>query len=125
MGIYPGEYRINEVWILFKLTGQPIAVREGAFHYVGLMDAASCFILCLIPSPADKAVSKIHLQDLVKRGWIHKKAYPSRLLVATELLNADVEAEAQSKGISVLGVPESQLKSIIGEAQDDFRKRFG
>ncbi len=42
-----------------------------------------------------------------------------------ELLSGDLEAVAQGLGIPMAGVPERQLKVIIGEAQEGFRKQFG
>ena len=77
------------------------------------------------PGTDDKALSKKNVQDLLKKGWVHKKEYPTRLFVPEELLTGDIETAAQGEGISVVCVPESQLLAVIEEAQDEFRKRFG
>jgi hypothetical protein len=127
MGIelHPSQFKVNEAWILFQLSREPIITeRDGPAVCFGLMDAASCYMLSGTFSPGtdDKVLSKKNVQELLKKGWAHKKEYPTRLFAPQELLNGDIEASAQREGIAVVCVPESQLLAIIGEVQKEFQK---
>jgi hypothetical protein len=127
MKLHPGQFKVNEAWILFQLTHEPVMTeRDGPAVCFGLMDAASCFILSatFFPGTDHKAISKKNVQELLKEGWAHTKEYPNRLFVPEALINGDIETAAQGEVISVVCVPENQLMSIIGEAQKEFQKRF-
>ncbi len=128
MKLQPSQFKVNEAWILFQLSREPIATQhDGPAICFGLMDAASCFMLSgtFFPGTDGKALSKSNLQELLKKGWEHKKEYPEKLFVVKELLTAEIETQTKEQGIDVHGVNESELKNIIGEAQQEFRKRFG
>jgi hypothetical protein len=44
--LHPDKFRVNEAWIVFKLSDVPIRTEaDGDFDFIALMDAASCFIL--------------------------------------------------------------------------------
>ena len=127
MEMHPSQFEVNEAWIVFQLTKKPVVTeRDGPVHCFGLMDAASCFLLCaeFFPGTGIVALSKKNIQGLLKKGWKHKKKYPSKLFVVQGLLNGEIEAEAQGLGIAVTGVAERQLLVIIGEAQGGFQSQF-
>jgi hypothetical protein len=128
MKLQPNQFKVNEAWILFQISGKPIATeRDGPAICFGLMDASSCFMLSgtFFPGTDGNALSKNNVQEILRKGWEHKKQYPEKLFVVKELLTAEIETQARAQGIDVNGVSESELKSIIGEAQQEFRKRFG
>lgn len=115
---HPRHFKVDEVWILFQLTSKPIITkRDGAIVYVALLDAASCKILSFTATPAATPVAKKHVEELLKKGWEHHKGYPSKLCVTQELLNSELEAEAQRRGLPIVGVPERQLGVFIDEAK--------
>lgn len=128
MKLHPSQFKVNEAWILFQFGRNPIITKkDGPAVCFGLMDAASCFILSgsFFHGTDGKALSKSNLRDLLKAGWEHKKEYPEKLLVVKELLTTEIETQIQELGIAVSGAEESELESIIGEAQQGFRKEFG
>jgi hypothetical protein len=128
MQLQPSQFKVNQAWILFQLSRNPITTeRDGPAICFGLMDAASCFMLSgtFFPGTDGNALSKNNVQELLRKGWEYKKEYPEKLLVVKELLTAEIEAQTRTQGIDVTGVSESELKSVIGEAQQEFRKRFG
>ena len=128
MKLLPSQFKVNEAWILFQLSREPVATEhDGPAICFGLMDAASCFMLSgnFFSGTDGKALSKSNVQELLRKGWERKKEYPEKLFVVKELLTAEIEAQIQEQGINANSVNESELKSIIGEAQQEFRKRFG
>jgi hypothetical protein len=128
MKLHTSQFKVNEAWILFQLSRGPITTeRDGPAICFRLMDVASCFMLSgtFFPGTDGEALSKSNVQELLRKGWEHKKEYPEKIFVVKELLTAEIEAQIQEQGIDVNSVNESELKSIIGQAQQEFRKRFG
>lgn len=127
MKLRPSQFKVNEAWILFQLSREPIiTTTDGPAVCFGLMDAASCFMLCatFFPGTGDELLSQKNAQEVLKKGWAHKKEYPIKLFVPEELLTGDIETVAEGEGIQVVCVPESQLSDIIGDIQIEFRKQF-
>ncbi len=128
MKLHPSQFNVNEAWILFQLSREPVATEhDGSAICFGLMDAASCFMLSVtfFSGTDGKSLSKSNVQELLKKGWEYKKQYPEKLFVVKELLTTEIETQTKELGIDVNIVNESELKSIICEAQQEFRKRFG
>lgn len=43
--LHSNQFRVNEVWIIFKLNDAPVLTDlDGEFNVYALMDAASCYI---------------------------------------------------------------------------------
>jgi len=124
--LHPSQFQVNEAWIAFQLNDAPIRTeRDGSFNCVGLMDAASCFILGMVMVPTDESEpSKLEARRLLKTGWAHKKQYPTTLFVPTGRFPTILPAEAERQHISLVPVHESQLLVFIGEAQQGFKERF-
>ncbi|MGQ0544267.1 MAG: hypothetical protein ACT4P3_02920 [Betaproteobacteria bacterium] len=124
--LHPSQFQVNEAWIAFKLNDVPIQTEhEGSFNCIGLMDAASCFILGTILVPAHESEpSKPEVRRLLKAARAHKKELPATLFVPNGQFQANLPAEAKRQGISVVSVHESQLLVFIGEARRSFRKHL-
>jgi len=124
--LHPNQFQVNEAWIAFKLNDAPIRTeQDGSFNCIGLMDAASCFILGSAFVPADESEpSKLEARRLLKTGWAHKKTFPRTLLVPTGQFQTNLLTEAERQRITVVPVHESQLLVFIGEARQGFRERF-
>ena len=125
--LHPNQFQVNEAWIAFKLNDGPIHTeQDGAFDFIALMDAASCFILSSAPVPATVAEpTKLESKRLLKQGQAHKKQLPTTLFVPAGQPAQFLAAEAQRQGIEVVRVEEDQLLLFIGEAREGFRERFG
>lgn len=124
---HPNQFRVNEVWIAFKLNDAPIATEaDGDFHLFALMDAASCFILSTVPVPAGLLEpSQADARQLLTKGQSQKNQGPKRLLLPRAMPASHVSSEAELQGIIVERVPENELEVFIGEARQSFRERFG
>ena len=122
--LHPNQFRPNEAWVVFKLNDAPIQTeRDGAFNCIGLMDAASCFILGNELVPIGKSrPSEEEARRLLQAGWEHKKKYPATLYVPAGQFGTFVSAEAESQGISVITVPEAQLHVFTAEARQGFKE---
>lgn len=125
--LHPDQFRVNEVWIAFKLNDTPIVTEaDGNFNLVALMDAASCFILSTASVPVSSAEpSQLDARRLLKKGQSHKKQLPRRLFVASSLLANRLASEATRQGITVERIAEAELEVFIGEARESFKERFG
>ena len=126
MTLHPSQFEVNDAWIVFQLTRDPIFTeRDGEFVCIGLMDAASCLILGAIFIGSEEPLSKENVQELLEKGWAHKSEYPEKLMVSSDLVNDELGAVAEAHGVSVAPASEGDLRIFIGEAQEEFRKRFG
>ena len=125
--LHPNQFQVNEAWIVFKLNDAPIATgQDGDFNFIALMDAASCFILSSTPIPVLAAEpSKMEAKRLLKEGQAHKQELPKTIFIPGALPAKILVAEAERQGITVVRVPENQLRPFIGEARQVFRERFG
>ena len=114
--MHPSQFQVNEAWIAFQLNDEPIHTeQDGSFNCVGLMDAASCFILGSAFVPINEPEpSKLDARRLLKNGWNHKKQHPTTLFVPRGQFQTTLPAEAKRKGISVVSVLESELLVFIG-----------
>lgn len=125
--LYPTQFTVNEAWVVFRLNDEPIHTQQdGDFHFLAIMDAASCFILSSTPVSAEQAEPmQLDSLRLLKEAQAHQKRWPKTLFVPTEQPAQFLVAEAEMLGIEIFRVPELQLIPLIGEAQKDFRDRFG
>lgn len=122
--LHPSQFQVNEAWIAFQLNDEPIFTeQDGTFNCVGLMDAASCFILGTTFVAVDEPEpSKADVRRLLETGWEHKKQLPATLFVPAGQFQTILPAEAKRRGISVVPVDESQLLIFIGEAREGFKE---
>jgi hypothetical protein len=127
MMLHPNQFKVNEAWLVFKLNELPIHTEsDGDLNCIGLMDAASCFILgtTLVPAGEDEP-SKIVVRRLLKEAKAHKQQLPRMLFIPKGQFNAVLPAEAERQGIAVVRVLEGELLVFIGEARESFREHFG
>lgn len=125
--LHPSQFEVNDAWIFFRLNSVPIhTVKEGSFNIFALMDAASCFILGSSPSPANfTEPPELISKQLLKEGRAHKDRLPKILYIPIGEKATSFENEARRQGISILRVPEVDLRVFIGEAKDNFNSQFG
>lgn len=124
--LHPSQFEVNEAWIAFRLNGAPIRTeRDGDFHCLALMDAASCFILCMeMVSMSDSGPSRQVVRRLLDAGEAQGKARPKTLFVAKQEASDSLATEASSRSIEIVGVPESELLAFVSDARKGFAERF-
>lgn len=125
--LHPNQFQVNEAWIVFKLNDEAIHTeQDGDFHFLALMDAASCFILSSTAVPAKEVeLCQIESRRLLKQGQAHKNQLPRTLFIPDDQPARHLTAEADRQGITVVRVAEDQLMIFIGEAREGFGERFG
>jgi hypothetical protein len=124
--LHPDQFRVNETWIVFKLNDAPLITdRDGDFNALALMDAASGFILdsSFVPSESNE-LSPAEAEHLLSNGYSHKKQFPKELIVPEEQTANNLALEAERWGISVRRAPDAQLRLLISDAREAFRKHF-
>lgn len=124
--LHPSQFQVDEAWIAFQLNDEPIHTeQDGSFNCVGLMDAASCFILGSAFVPVDEPEpSMLDAKRLLKSGWKHNKQLPTTLFIPRGQFQTILPTEAKRQGVSVVAVPESELLPFIGEAREGFREHI-
>ena len=122
--MHPNQFRVDEAWIVFKLNNEPIHTdRDGLFNIICLMDAASCFLLAQTFVPIkEQEPSKAEFLALLEKGWAHHQEFPTKLFVPISQFPTNVPEVAETQGISVTRVKESELKVFIGEARQFFKE---
>jgi hypothetical protein len=124
--LHPNQFEINEAWIAFRLNRAPIRTeRDGDMNCIGLMDAASCFLLGseLISATAAELTS-VQFHRLLKRAQRHKQQLPKTLFVAREEVAESITREATLQNIDVVRVYENELLIFTGEAREAFAEQF-
>lgn len=125
--LHPDQSQVNEAWLVFRLNEAPIQTeRDGDFHCVALMDAASCFILANVFAPIEASEPSVTaVRKLLQDAEAHKLQLPTTLFVPHGQFTSILPAEAERQGISVVRVTEEQLLVFIGEARQSFKEHFG
>jgi hypothetical protein len=121
------QYQVNQAWIVFRISDHPVKTEaDGNFHIVGLMDAASGYMLGteFVPSTTSE-LSQFTAKHILKNGYSQSKKYPAQLIIQRELEATCLEQEANSLGIEPSHASRSQLWPIIGEAIEGFRQHIG
>jgi hypothetical protein len=106
--LHPKQFEVNEAWILFRLSSEPIQTeRDSDFHCLALMDAASCFLLGseLIPVTA-REPTQAQFRHLLKNAQRHKQQLPKRLFIPLEEVADQATREATEQDIEVVRVSE-------------------
>jgi hypothetical protein len=123
----PSQFEVDEAWIVFQLNEAPIwTEQDGSFHCVCLMDAASCYILCveLIPT-AEVEPSVQQSRKLLTTAWGRHGKFPRALFMPAGQFSGAMRAEAQRFGIEIVATSEEQLLVFIGEAREGYRETLG
>jgi hypothetical protein len=123
----PGQFLVNEAWIVFKLNEAPVSTEaDGDFDVLALMDAASCFILGTeFVRAGSSEPSQLESKRLLKSGRAHDQQFPQKLFIPADQAADILSREAAHCGIAVVRVPEEQLLAFIGEARSGFRDYIG
>lgn len=119
------QYQVNQAWVVFHISDHPVRTEaDGNFHVVGLMDAASGYMLGTEFVPSTSELSKFTAKHILKNGYSQSKMYPAQLIIQRELEAKCLEQEAQALGIEISQKSRSQLWPIIGEAIEGFRQHI-
>ena len=125
--LHPSQFQVDEAWLVFRLNDVPIQTeRDGDFHVIVLMDAASGFILANTFAPIEAPEPpRIAVRELLDQAKSHNGRLPTTLLVPHGQFTRILPDEAGRQGIAVVRVPEDQLQVFIGDARRAFKEHFG
>lgn len=120
------QYHVNQAWIVFRISEHPIKTdADGDFHVVGLMDAASGYMLGTEFVPLSMPeMPQFTAKRILKNGYNTSQQYPAQLIIQKELEAKFLETEANALGINPSRASSSQLWPIIGEAVEGFRQHM-
>jgi hypothetical protein len=124
--LHPKQFKVNEAWIVFRVNDGPIRTdAEGDFNAIALMDAASCYLLCLeLISVGAAEPTRAQFRRMLQDAQRHKQQLPKTLFVAREDVADLVTREATEQNIDVVRVSENELLIFTGEAREAFAERF-
>ena len=124
---HPGDYSLNEAWIVFRLNDAPVETeQDGDFNVVCVMDAASCYILGNeFVSTGVASVPKAVAERLIEAGRAQANVLPRILLLSSEFGSAQFTKLAKSSGMKAERVPDKELVAFISEAREGFREHLG
>jgi len=122
----PGQFEVNEAWVLFRLNSRPIPTElDGNFDCVTFSDAASGILLCTellcVEEPEAWPTQADHLLQLAFRR--HKR-FPKTILAAKGVLADLIRPEAARQGIDVIPLAANQLLVFSSEPRQAFAKQF-
>jgi hypothetical protein len=120
------QFQVNEAWVVFRISEYPVRTEaDGDFHVLGLMDAASGYMLGteFVPSTTSE-LSQFQAKHILKNGYTQSSKYPALLIIHRELGAKHLEQEAKSHGIEPSHASMLQLWPIIGEAVEGFRQHI-
>ncbi len=123
----PGQFEVNDAWIVFRLNDAPICTEaDGDFNVLCLMDAASCYILGNEFIPAGFAtIPEPVLEKLLGSAKTRTGLLPARLLVSAELDASGLKTLTKHPGIEVVSTADEELSPFISEAREGFRAHMG
>lgn len=123
----PGQFEVNEAWIIFQLNDAPISTEaDGDFNVLCLMDAASCYILGNEFVPASLAgPSESVAERLIETGRSQAKMLPQKCLLSLALESSQLSNLSERIGVEVSCVPDDQLSPFISEAREGFQAHIG
>lgn len=124
--LHPSQFAPHSAWIAFQLNDLAIPTQsDGDFNLIALMDAASCFIFgtASIPTSVGEP-SQLDAKRLLKDGQSRATQWPQRLIVPTTLNAGNLLKEAESHGVKIERVPETELEALIGDAKQSFKEYF-
>ena len=124
---FPSQFAVNEVWIAFRLNDVPLRTDDGnELCVLGLMDAASCFLLAVLPTAFANPLSREgEPRNFLTSAWKHKQVWPKRAFIPVGESLGTLMAEMEREGIHVERVPLNCILNIVGEAKEAFLERFG
>lgn len=84
--LYPHHFKVNEAWIVFELSSDPVVTEEdGAFRFYAIMDAGSLYIFDTVSRPDGKPLNEASMMQLVGVAWEKKEGFCRILFIPKEL----------------------------------------
>jgi len=127
MKLDPNQFKVNEVWIAFRVNESFLSVQEEPYDIYVLMDAASAYVLGhLISRVVDEAPHEKDVSNLFNEAWGVKRQWPNKLIVPEDDPAGIVfQEQAEKNGLSFATVPLSDLSPVIGDLKELFASGFG
>jgi len=127
MKLDPNQFKVNEVWIAFRVNESFLSVQDEPYDIYMLMDAASAYVLGhVISKVVDEAPHEKDVDNLFNEAWGVKRQWPEKLIVPENDLAENVfKMHAEKNGLSFDTVPLSDLSLIIEDLKDLFASDFG
>ncbi|MFP4213227.1 MAG: hypothetical protein ACLFRL_03870 [Desulfohalobiaceae bacterium] len=124
--LHPKQFKVNQVWIAFRVNDSLIYIADEPYDIYFLLDAASTYMLGhLACKTAGEGPDLSAVEDLFQEAASHKKQFPHELIIPEDFVPREqFKTICDSYGIRVREVPEGELSLILGEIKESFEQSF-
>jgi hypothetical protein len=126
MMLTPDQFRVNEVWIAFRVNESFIFVQDEPYDIYVLIDAASTYAFGHVPvKVTDEIPQEKDVDTLFQKAWAMKRQWPMKLIIPeNDLAESVFRAHAEKNHLSFETVPLSDLSPIVDPIKELFASNF-
>jgi hypothetical protein len=123
----PNQFRVNEVWIAFRVNESFMFVQDEPYDIYVLMDAASAYAFGhVLARVTDEIPKEKDVDALFQEAWGAKRQWPRKLILAEDdPAKIIFRMQAEKNGLSFETVPLSDLSPIVEPMKELFASEFG
>lgn len=120
----PDQFRVNEVWIAFRVNESFTFVQDDPYDIYVLVDAASAYALGhVVVKVTDEKPKEKDVDTLFQGAWGAKKQWPTKLILPEDDLAENIfRKQAEKNGLSFETMPLSDLSPIVEPMKEWFVK---
>lgn len=123
----PNQFRVNEVWIAFRVNESFMFVQDEPYDIYVLMDAASAYAFGhVLVRVTDEIPKEKDVDTLFQEAWGAKRQWPRKLILPEDDPAKNIFGmQAEKNGLSFETVPLSDLSPIVEPMKELFASQFG
>jgi len=123
----PNQFRVNEVWIAFRVNESFMFVQDEPYDIYVLMDAASAYAFGhVLVRVTDEIPKEKDIDTLFQKAWGAKRQWPEKLILAEDDPAQKIfRMQAEKNGLSFETVPLSDLSPIVEPMKELFASDSG
>ena len=121
------QFRVNEVWIAFRVNEFFMFVQDEPYAIYVLIDAANTYAFGHVPVRVTDEIPKEKDVDTpFQEAWGAKRQWPRKLILAKDDPAKNIfRMQAEKNGLSFETVPLSDLSPIVEPMKELFASQFG
>jgi hypothetical protein len=121
------QFKINEVWIAFRINETFMFVKDEPYDIYALIDAASTYIFGnVLTKVTDEIPEQEDVDTLFQDAWAAKKQWARKLIFPEHDPAEKVfRTQAEKNGLCFETVPLSELLPMVEFMKESFSSKFG
>jgi hypothetical protein len=123
----PNQFRVNEVWIAFRVNESFMFVQDEPYDIYLLIDAASAYAFGhVLVRVTDEIPKEKDVDTLFQEAWGAKRQWPRQLIFPEDDPAQRIfRMQAEKNGLSFETVSLSNLSPIVEPMKELFASQFG